>query len=64
MVLSDSEYDWIILNVNVTGYYRIKYDEIYWKRLATVLENDPKVILCSYCFSVRFLMDNLGLFPM
>ncbi|XP_042311855.1 aminopeptidase Q [Sceloporus undulatus] len=44
MKMSDSEYDWIILNVNMTGYYRINYDQMYWRRLAKVLENDPKVI--------------------
>ncbi|XP_072848541.2 aminopeptidase Q isoform X1 [Pogona vitticeps] len=44
MVISGSEYDWIILNVNMTGYYKIKYDQTYWRRLATVLENDPKAI--------------------
>ncbi|KAH0628143.1 hypothetical protein JD844_008926, partial [Phrynosoma platyrhinos] len=44
MKMSDSEYDWIILNVNMTGYYRINYSQMYWRRLAKVLENDPKVI--------------------
>ncbi|XP_062985565.1 aminopeptidase Q-like [Elgaria multicarinata webbii] len=44
MKISDSEHDWIILNVNVTGYYRINYDQMHWRRLAKVLESDPKVI--------------------
>ncbi|XP_062984478.1 aminopeptidase Q-like [Elgaria multicarinata webbii] len=44
MKISDSEQDWIILNVNMTGYYRINYDQMYWRRLAKVLESDPKVI--------------------
>ncbi|XP_062984477.1 aminopeptidase Q-like [Elgaria multicarinata webbii] len=44
MKISDSEYDWIILNVNMTGYYKINYDQMYWRRLAEVLEHDPKVI--------------------
>ncbi|XP_061480498.1 aminopeptidase Q [Rhineura floridana] len=44
MKISDSEHDWIILNVNMTGYYRINYDQTHWRRLAKVLENDPKAI--------------------
>ncbi|KAJ7335681.1 hypothetical protein JRQ81_013622 [Phrynocephalus forsythii] len=44
MALSDSEYDWIILNVNMTGYYRVRYDQKHWRRLTTVLENDPQAI--------------------
>ncbi|XP_053149048.1 aminopeptidase Q [Hemicordylus capensis] len=44
MKISNSEHDWIILNVNVTGYYRINYDQLHWRRLAKVLESDPKVI--------------------
>lgn len=43
MKILDSEPDWIILNVNVTGYYRINYDQLHWRRLAKVLERDPKV---------------------
>nr|XP_034956187.1 aminopeptidase Q isoform X2 [Zootoca vivipara] len=44
MKISDSEHDWIILNVNWTGYYRINYDQKSWRRLAKVLERNPKVI--------------------
>ncbi|NWI15831.1 AMPQ Aminopeptidase, partial [Crypturellus soui] len=44
MQVSESEYDWILLNVNLSGYYRVNYDELNLKRLARVLENDPKAI--------------------
>lgn len=43
MKISDSAQDWIVLNVNTSGYYRINYDQNYWRRLAKVLEDDPKV---------------------
>ncbi|NWR49802.1 AMPQ Aminopeptidase, partial [Regulus satrapa] len=44
MLVSESEYDWILLNVNLSGYYRVNYDQINLKRLAHLLENDPKAI--------------------
>nr|XP_028604951.1 aminopeptidase Q [Podarcis muralis] len=44
MKISDSEHDWIILNVNWTGYYRVNYDQKSWRRLAKVLERNPKAI--------------------
>ncbi|NXT02787.1 AMPQ Aminopeptidase, partial [Jacana jacana] len=44
MQVSASEYDWILLNVNLTGYYRVNYDEVNLKRLTHLLENDPKAI--------------------
>lgn len=43
MQVSESEYDWILLNVNLSGYYRVNYDQLNLKRLARLLENDPKV---------------------
>lgn len=49
MQVSESEYDWILLNVNISGYYRVNYDQLNIKRLARLLENDPKVRL--YLFS-------------
>lgn len=49
MQVSESEYDWILLNVNLSGYYRVNYDQLNLKRLARLLENDPKVR--SYLFS-------------
>ncbi|KFW08187.1 Aminopeptidase Q, partial [Fulmarus glacialis] len=42
MQVSESEYDWILLNVNLSGYYRVNYDQLNLKRLACLLENDPK----------------------
>ncbi|XP_027508320.1 aminopeptidase Q [Corapipo altera] len=44
MQVLESEYDWILLNVNLTGYYRVNYDQLNLKRLAHLLENDPKAI--------------------
>ncbi|NXG47212.1 AMPQ Aminopeptidase, partial [Psilopogon haemacephalus] len=44
MQLSESEYDWVLLNVNLSGYYRVNYDQLNLKRLARLLENDPKAI--------------------
>lgn len=43
MQVSESEYDWILLNVNLSGYYRVNYDQLNLKRLVHLLENDPKV---------------------
>ncbi|NWV19411.1 AMPQ Aminopeptidase, partial [Origma solitaria] len=44
MQVSESEYDWILLNINLSGYYRVNYDQLNLKRLARLLENDPKAI--------------------
>ncbi|XP_025752225.1 aminopeptidase Q isoform X3 [Manacus vitellinus] len=44
MQVLESEYDWILLNVNLSGYYRVNYDQLNLKRLAHLLENDPKAI--------------------
>ncbi|NXM67737.1 AMPQ Aminopeptidase, partial [Serilophus lunatus] len=44
MAVLESEYDWILLNVNLSGYYRVNYDQLNLKRLAHLLENDPKAI--------------------
>uniref|UniRef100_A0A8C3K096 Aminopeptidase n=1 Tax=Calidris pygmaea TaxID=425635 RepID=A0A8C3K096_9CHAR len=44
MQVSESEYDWILLNVNLSGYYRVNYDQVNLRRLARLLENDPKAI--------------------
>lgn len=48
MQVSESEYDWILLNVNLSGYYRVSYDQLNLKRLARLLENDPKVRSCLF----------------
>lgn len=52
MQVLESEYDWILLNVNLSGYYRVNYDQLNLKRLARLLENDPKVR--SYLFSQAY----------
>ena len=45
MKVSASDHDWVILNLNVTGYYRVNYDQLGWKKLNQQLEKDPKVRL-------------------
>ncbi|CAG14623.1 unnamed protein product, partial [Tetraodon nigroviridis] len=35
--------EWILANVNCTGYYRVNYDPENWKRLFTQLETDRNV---------------------
>ncbi|KAM5260075.1 aminopeptidase Q isoform 1-T1 [Hipposideros larvatus] len=44
MQVSDSDNDWVILNLNMTGYYRVSYDKLGWKKLNQQLERDPKAI--------------------
>ncbi|XP_036888172.1 aminopeptidase Q [Sturnira hondurensis] len=44
MQVSDSDHDWVILNVNMTGYYRVNYDKLGWRKLNQQLEKDPKAI--------------------
>ncbi|XP_036997687.2 aminopeptidase Q [Artibeus jamaicensis] len=44
MQISDSDHDWVILNVNMTGYYRVNYDKLGWRKLNQQLEKDPKAI--------------------
>lgn len=48
MQVSELEYDWILLNVNLSGYYRVSYDQLNLKRLARLLESDPKVRSCLF----------------
>ncbi|KAK9971385.1 hypothetical protein ABG768_024755 [Culter alburnus] len=36
--------DWVLANLNVTGYYRVNYDSHNWERLLTQLTSDHKVI--------------------
>ncbi|XP_023447130.1 aminopeptidase Q isoform X2 [Dasypus novemcinctus] len=44
MQVSDSDHDWVILNLNMTGYYRVNYDKLGWKKLNQQLEKYPKAI--------------------
>uniref|UniRef100_A0A8C2W2F4 Aminopeptidase n=1 Tax=Chinchilla lanigera TaxID=34839 RepID=A0A8C2W2F4_CHILA len=44
MQVSDSDNDWVILNLNMTGYYRVNYDKLGWKKINEQLERDPKAI--------------------
>uniref|UniRef100_A0A1A7XIV8 Aminopeptidase n=1 Tax=Iconisemion striatum TaxID=60296 RepID=A0A1A7XIV8_9TELE len=36
--------EWILANINCTGYYRVNYNPENWQRLLTQLETDPKRI--------------------
>jgi hypothetical protein len=45
MQLSDSDNDWVILNLNMSGYYRVNYDKLGWMKLSQQLQRDPKVRL-------------------
>lgn len=36
--------DWVLLNVNVTGYYQVNYDEENWRRIQEQLQKDLSVI--------------------
>lgn len=35
--------EWILANINCTGYYRVNYNPENWQRLLTQLETDPDV---------------------
>ncbi|XP_076878453.1 aminopeptidase N-like [Brachyhypopomus gauderio] len=35
---------WVLLNINLTGYYRVNYDPENWKRILQQLRTDPQVI--------------------
>ncbi|XP_040349594.1 aminopeptidase N [Herpailurus yagouaroundi] len=36
--------DWVLLNLNVTGYYLVNYDNENWKKIQTQLQTDLSVI--------------------
>ncbi|XP_045417664.1 aminopeptidase N [Lemur catta] len=36
--------EWILLNINVTGYYQVNYDEDNWNKIQTQLQTNPSVI--------------------
>ncbi|XP_060892359.1 aminopeptidase N-like [Labrus mixtus] len=39
-----SEADWVLANHNVSGYYRVNYDEANWEKLLTTLTNNHQLI--------------------
>nr|XP_012319279.1 aminopeptidase N [Aotus nancymaae] len=36
--------EWVLLNLNVTGYYRVNYDDDNWRKLQTQLQTDRSAI--------------------
>ncbi|XP_066886007.1 aminopeptidase N isoform X2 [Kogia breviceps] len=38
------EEEWVLLNVNVTGYYQVNYDEDNWRKIQNVLQIRPLTI--------------------
>lgn len=55
--------EWILANVNCTGYYRVNYDPENWERLLTQLETDRNVSnMCRFGLFVTS-SENKSLFP-
>ncbi|KAJ8417589.1 hypothetical protein AAFF_G00224320 [Aldrovandia affinis] len=42
--LITTENEWVLANINVTGYYRVNYDGANWERLVHQLSSDHQVI--------------------
>uniref|UniRef100_A0A8C1HTT0 Aminopeptidase n=1 Tax=Cyprinus carpio carpio TaxID=630221 RepID=A0A8C1HTT0_CYPCA len=40
----DSDNNWVLANINVTGYYRVNYDNENWRRLLNVLQTSRQSI--------------------
>ncbi|KAK2107487.1 hypothetical protein P7K49_012652 [Saguinus oedipus] len=36
--------EWVLLNLNVTGYYRVNYDDDNWRKIQTRLQTDRSAI--------------------
>uniref|UniRef100_A0A9L0JT02 Aminopeptidase n=1 Tax=Equus asinus TaxID=9793 RepID=A0A9L0JT02_EQUAS len=36
--------EWVLLNLNVTGYYQVNYDEDNWRKIQTQLQTNPSAI--------------------
>ncbi|XP_007516437.1 aminopeptidase N [Erinaceus europaeus] len=36
--------EWVLLNINVTGYFRVNYDQNNWRKIQTQLQSNLKVI--------------------
>lgn len=41
--LKTNENEWVLANINVTGYYRVNYDQANWERLLNVLQTSRQV---------------------
>ncbi|KAI1904521.1 hypothetical protein AGOR_G00006500 [Albula goreensis] len=42
--MAAAQNEWILANLNVTGYYRVNYDEGNWNRLLSALQSNHEVI--------------------
>lgn len=38
--------EWVLLNVNVTGYYQVNYDEGNWRKIQNQLQKNLSVGVC------------------
>ncbi|XP_004617569.1 aminopeptidase N [Sorex araneus] len=58
--------EWLLLNLNVTGYFLVNYDEANWKRLQTQLESNPSdipVINRAQIIHDAFSLSTAGIVP-
>lgn len=58
--------DWVLANINVTGYYRVNYDLANWERLLAQLDTQHQVhrnfepVACSF-LSLQLVLNRLHL---
>ena len=56
-----SSADWIVANIDTSGFYRVNYDQENWERLLATLQTDPQVqnthkhLYCTVCVSALVL---------
>lgn len=41
--------DWVLANINVSGYFRVNYDPENWDRLISILNSNHSV---RHCFKI------------
>lgn len=40
--------EWLLLNINVTGYYQVNYDENNWRKIQNQLQTDLSVSIPAF----------------